>query len=270
MRLGGKVALVTGGGTGIGAAVAARFRAEGAEVIVMGRRAEPLDAVSARTGAVAVTGDAADPMAVRRAVQTAIDRFGGLDVVVPNAGGGGRGDALSSDYDAWQAAIHSNLDSAYVTVRESLPQLLERAGAIVIVSSLAAVAAGPDSVGYTTTKHALTGLTRSLARDFSPRGVRVNAVCPGWVRTDMADGAMRYIAHAHGTDIEGAYAIATTNVPLRRPATPEEVAAICLFLASSESSLITGTIVMADGGAHVVDIPTLALQRPVSPEERSQ
>jgi NAD(P)-dependent dehydrogenase (short-subunit alcohol dehydrogenase family) len=267
--LGGKVALVTGGGTGIGAAVASRFRDEGADVVIMGRRAEPLDEVAGRTGAVAVAGDAADPKAVQRAVRTAVDRFGGLDVVVANAGGGGRGDALSSTYDAWHSALHGNLDTAFVTVRESLPQLLDRAGAVVIVSSLAAVAAGPESVGYTTAKHALTGLTRSLARDFSPRGVRVNAVCPGWVRSDMGDRAMRFVAATHGVDIEGAYTLATRDVPLRRPGTADEVASICLFLATPESSLITGAIVMADGGAHVVDVPTLALQRPVTTEERS-
>ena len=136
---------------------------------------------------------------------------------------------------------------------------MERRGTIVMVSSLAAVAAGPNVAAYVTTKHALTGLTRSLARDYGRRGVRVNAICPGWVRTPMADQAMDYIATMKGIDREAAYRLVTTNVPLGRPGEPHEVAAVCLFLASAEASLVTGALVMADGGAHVVDVPTIAL-----------
>jgi len=260
MRLEGKVALVTGGGTGIGAATAALFRREGAQVIVTGRRPEPLAAVAEETGAVPLAGDAGSADDVAAAVAVARDRFGGLDVVVANAGGSPPAPALETDDAAWAAAIYGNLTTAFVTCREALPALLERQGAIVIVSSLAGHFAGPGVVGYTTAKHGLIGLTRSLARDYGPRGVRVNAVSPAWVRTPMADRAMEAVGSAHGLDQDGAYAFVTSQVPLRRPGTPDEVATICLFLATPDSALLMGAVLLADGGAHIVDLPTLALE----------
>lgn len=265
MRLEGKVALVSGGGTGIGAAVARRFAQEGAKVVVVGRRAAPLEAVAA-DGIAAFVGDAASAEDARGAVAAAVERFGALDIVVPNAGGHGLGSALDTDDEGWEEAVRSNLTTAFVLSREALPSLIERKGAIVIVSSLAGVFAGPAVVGYTATKHALVGLTRSLARDYGPQGVRVNVVCPGWVRTAMADDQMDTLATRDGISRDGAYAMVTSEVPLRRPAEPEEIASICLFLASPESSIMTGAVVMADGGASVVDLPTLAFERPAAGE----
>lgn len=259
MRFSGKSVLVTGGGTGIGAAIAARFRREGADVIVMGRRPEPLDEVAAATGAIACTGDSGSADDCRRALELATERFGGLDVAIPNAGTAIPGPAHALDDAAWFASIHANLTSAFMLCRAALPSLIERRGSIVIVSSLAAVAAGPNLLGYTTTKHGLTGLMRSLARDYGPRGVRVNAVCPGWVRTPMADQAMDMVGAMRGIGREGAYRLLTCNVPIGRPGEPEEVAAICAFLASSDASLVTGAMLMADGGAHIVDVPTIPL-----------
>jgi meso-butanediol dehydrogenase/(S,S)-butanediol dehydrogenase/diacetyl reductase len=260
MRLQGKVALVTGGGTGIGAATASLFRREGAEVIITGRRPEPLAAVAEATGAVALAGDAGDAKHVGAAVALARDRFGGLDVVVANAGGSPPAPALETDDTAWATAIANNLTTAFVTCRESLPALLERQGAIVIVSSLAGHFAGPGVVGYTTAKHGLIGLTRSLARDYGPRGVRVNAVSPAWVRSPMADRAMDAIGAARGLDRDDAYALVTSQVPLRRAGEADEVATICLFLATPDSALLMGAVLLADGGAHIVDLPTLALE----------
>jgi len=259
MRFANKTALITGGGTGIGAAVAARFRAEGGNVIVMGRRLAPLEQVAAATGAVAVTGDAASGADVRRAVALATERFGGLDVLVANAGGHGFGTAAEMDDASWAASTRVNLDTAFVAARESLPALQERKGNIVIVSSLAGLFAAPQVVGYVTMKHALIGLTKSITRDFAPLGVRCNAVCPGWVRTDMADGEMQVLIDQHRLpSVEAAYQLVTRNVPLRRPAEPEEVANVILFLASREAAMVTGAMVPVDGGASVVDLPTIA------------
>jgi len=261
MRLTSKVALVSGGGSGIGAATARRFAAEGASVVLLGRRAEPLERVAADIGGIAIAGDATRTDDVRRAVQAAIDRFGGLDVLVANAGGEGTPEITATDDAAWNASIDSNLTSTFVQAREALPALIERRGSIVVMSSIAGVTAPPDDVGYTTSKHALIGLTRSLARDYGRHGVRVNVICPGWVRTKMVDATMDRLSAQRGISHEEAYALVTADVPLGRPATADEIASICVFLASSDSSIMTGAVVMADGGASVVDVPTLVFDR---------
>lgn len=259
MRLDGKVALVTGAGTGIGAEVARRFVAEGARVVLVGRRWQPLEDVAAELSgrAVAVAADAAEPEGARQAVQEALDRFGGLDVVIANAGGHGGSTVGQTDDGSWAESLKVNLTSCFTTVREALPELARRRGSVVVVSSIAGLAAGPEVCGYVTTKHALIGLTRSLARDYGP-DVRVNALCPGWVRTPMADHQMDVLAERYGGTRDDAYLLATKDTPLRRPAEPAEIAAICLFLAGDESSFMTGSVVVADGGATAVDLPTLA------------
>ncbi|MDQ3859486.1 MAG: SDR family oxidoreductase [Actinomycetota bacterium] len=262
MRLDGKVALVTGGGSGIGAATARRVRDAGARVLVLGRRREPLEAVAAEIGALAVPGDASSPFDVRRAVDTAVERFGGIDVLVANAGGEGGGAAFDVDDASWAAGMQANLTSSFVSVRESLGPLIEARGSVVIVSSVAALAAGPEMAPYVTAKTGLLGLTRALAVDYGSRGVRVNAICPGWVRTPMADREMDDLAARHALDREDAYALATENVPLRRPADPEEVAAVCLFLASEAASYVTGAVIAVDGGLSAVDVGTLPFAGP--------
>jgi meso-butanediol dehydrogenase/(S,S)-butanediol dehydrogenase/diacetyl reductase len=258
MRFANKTALVSGGGTGIGAAVARRIRADGGNVVVMGRRHEPLQQVAAETGAIAFAGDSASGEDVRQAVALATERFGGLDVLIANAGGHGFGSAAEMDDASWAAATRSNLDTAFVSARESLAALQPRKGNIVMVSSLAGLFAGPEVVGYVTMKHAVIGLTRSIARDFGPKGIRCNAVCPGWVRTEMADGEMKIIVERHHlTSLDAAYQLVTRNVPLRRPASPDEVANVICFLASSEAAMMSGAIVPVDGGATAVDLPTI-------------
>jgi meso-butanediol dehydrogenase / (S,S)-butanediol dehydrogenase / diacetyl reductase len=260
VRLEGKVALVTGGGSGIGAAVSRRFAAEGARVVLVGRRREPLERMAAGTGAMAVVGDATRAEHVRTAIRASLERFGGLDVLVANAGGIGTSGALETDDAQWAASIESNVTSSFVLAREGLPALIERRGAIIVMASLAGLFAAPDDVGYVTAKHALIGLTRSLARDYGPNGVRVNAVCPGWTRTEAADEIMDRLGGRRRITRDEAYALATSEVPLRRPAEPEEIAAVCVFLASDEASIVTGAVLPADGGASVVDLPTLAFE----------
>lgn len=255
----GKVVVVTGGGTGIGAAIAARFSAEGAHVVVVGRRLAPLEEVARSTGALPLVADAADGEAARSVVRKTLERFGRLDVLVANAGGHGFASVVDTDDQAWEAALRANLTTAFTMARECLPALIEAKGQIVIISSIAGLFAGPSVAGYTVGKHALIGLTRTLARDYGPQGVRVNAVCPGWVQTPMADQEMdEFAAHAGLPSRAEAYATVTADVPLGRAAQPAEIAALVRFLGSGESSYITGAVLVADGGAHIVDVPTIA------------
>lgn len=254
----GKVALITGGGTGIGAACARRFAQEGARVAVLGRRREPLEAVAAEVGGFTLACDASDTGAVRTAVARVVDECGGLDVVVAAAGATIYGSATDVEDPAWQASLDANLTSAFVVAREALPQLIARRGSMVLISSIAGLNAGLEVCPYVTTKHALIGLGRSLARDYGPRGVRVNVVCPGWVRTPMADEEMRPLMERDGISLDEAYALVTKDVPLGRPATAEEIAAVCRFLVSDEASIITGAVITADGGSAIIDAPTLA------------
>ena len=260
-RFSGRVAFITGGGTGIGAAVAQQFVAEGGKVLLMGRRAEPLQAVAAPLGDAAsvFAGDAAAAADVRAALAQASAVFGGVDVLVANAGGHGLGTLTETDDANWTLATHVNLDTAFVCMREAMPQLLARRGNVVVLSSLAGHFAGPAVAGYVTMKHALIGLTRSVARDYGRLGVRVNAVCPGWVRTPMADEQMQVLVEKFALeDVDAAYAMVTRDVPLARAATAQEVADAVLFLASHQAAMITGTSLMVDGGASAVDLPTLA------------
>lgn len=256
--LGGKVALVTGASAGIGAAVAARLAEDGADVVVTGRDAATLQPVADSCGATAIVCDATRPAEVEAAVAEAIAAHGGLDVIVPNVGAHYGADVLATDDSDWAASLDVNLTSAFLLSRAALPALIERRGSIVIIASLAAHFAGPTLVGYTAAKHALLGLTRSLARDYGPQGVRANAVCPGWTRTPLADGLMDMLAEREGSDRESAYEQVTAHVPLRRPADPEQIAAVCSFLAGEDAAAVTGSFVMADGGASAVDLPTIA------------
>ena len=144
------------------------------------------------------------PETLSRAVEAAVEQYGGLDIVVAAAGGAGTPAAAETDDARWRAAIDSNLTSCFVTCRETLPALLARGGgSIVVVASAAALAAPPSLAGYTAAKTALIGLVRSLAVDYGPQGIRVNAVCPGWVETPMADVEMDKLAAERGVDARG-------------------------------------------------------------------
>jgi meso-butanediol dehydrogenase / (S,S)-butanediol dehydrogenase / diacetyl reductase len=255
MRLQNKVALITGGGSGIGAATARRFAAEGAKVVVTGRRAEPLDAVAAEIGGMAVTGDTGDPAHAEAAVAATVAAFGSIDALVACAGiapGGTVGDMQDEE---WSTTMSTNLSGPMMMSRAVLPVMLSHGGgSIVLVSSTAGLAAAPASAAYDVSKAGLIALARALAVDYGPQGIRANALVPGWVRTPMGDRSMDALGAERGITREQAYDRATKDVPLRRAGTPEEMAACCLFLASDESRYVSGTTLAADGGGLAVEL----------------
>jgi len=263
MRLENKVALITGGGSGIGAAAARLFAREGAKVIVTGRRLEPIEAVAAEVSGVAVAGDTRDPAHVAEAVATAVSMYGGLDVVVASAGLGFEGTVGDMDDEHWQRTFDVNLTGPMMITRAALPAMRSRGGgSVVLVASVNGMAAAPASVAYDASKAGLIALARAIAVDYGPLGIRANAVCPGWVITPMDDESMDELGEAKGVDRQGAYDLATADVPLRRAGTAEEMAHCCLFLASEESSIVTGTALVADGGGLAVELTSRMFSRP--------
>ena len=185
-----RAVLVTGGGSGIGAAVARRLTAAGGQVAICGRRAAALRAVAAETGALDLVCDVGDASAVAHLVESAAGAFGGLDGLVLNAGvmaPGGVADLSPSD---WSAMVTANLTGAFLVARAALPHLLASRGAVVSVASVAALRAAGGMGGYAATKAGLAMLTQSLAVDHAHEGLRANVVCPGWTVTEMADEEM--------------------------------------------------------------------------------
>lgn len=258
-RFNGKAAIITGAGTGIGAAIARRLSDEGANCILTGRRAGPIEKVAADCGGIAVAGDAASADHMSGLVRLAQDRFGGLDVMVCNAGGFGFGTLTDNSDEDWAKAVHANLNTAMVSARAALPALMERKGNVLIMGSIAGLASGPEACGYVTMKHSLIGLNRSIARDYGKHGVRSNLIAPGWVRTEMGDMEMEELMERKGlSSVEEAYGLVTRDVPLGRAADGAEVAAAAAFLCSQEASMITGATLTVDGGSTIVDVPTLA------------
>jgi meso-butanediol dehydrogenase/(S,S)-butanediol dehydrogenase/diacetyl reductase len=255
-------AIVTGGGTGIGAAIARRLSADGYAVTVMGRRAEPLDGVVQQlTEGLAVTGDVGRPEDCKRVVTATVEAFGGVDALVNNAGIGNAATGLEETPEQWDNVLRVNLSGAFYMAQASLPHLLEHRGSIVNISSTSGFLAGPGWTSYCTSKAGLIMLTRCLANDYGPAGVRANCVCPGWVRTPMGDEDMDALGQARGFDREEAYRLLHEDVPARRPADAEEIASVVSFLAGPDASYVNGVTLPADGGASIYDPTSTAFAK---------
>jgi meso-butanediol dehydrogenase/(S,S)-butanediol dehydrogenase/diacetyl reductase len=255
----GKVALVTGGATGIGEAVARRFVALGAQVGIMGRRADVLNRLADEIGAIALPGDVADQAAAQHAVDTLVARCGGLDILVNNAGTAVLGSVEEIDEAQWQAVMDVNVNGPLRMSRAAIPQLRKRGGgAIVNIASVGAIGAAKHLVSYTTTKAAILGLTRSMARDLGVDNIRVNTLCPGWVDTAMTDGPVQLLSHIKGISADEARLMLVQHNPIQRMAQPDEIARCVEFLATDASSFVTGAMLVADGGQTIVDLGSLA------------
>lgn len=251
-------ALITGGGTGIGAAAARRLAASGFSVCVSGRRRAPIEEVAAATGGHAISADVSDPDDASRLVGECLERFGTLDALILSSGAGASGTVGEQSLERWSRVLATNLTGAFLVCREALPHLIEARGAIVTVASLAGIRAGPASAAYASSKAGLIMLTKCIALDYGPFGVRANCVCPGWIETAMADGAMDELAKRTETDRAGAYSAAVSRVPARRAGRVEEAAEAVAWLASPAASYVNGAVLTVDGGAAIVDAGTLA------------
>jgi meso-butanediol dehydrogenase / (S,S)-butanediol dehydrogenase / diacetyl reductase len=251
-------ALITGGGTGIGAAVARRMAADGWGICVAGRRPEPVAKVAAATGGASVAADISEPAGAKRAVQACLERFGRLDALIVSSGTGATGAVGDQTLERWNRVLATNLTGAFLVCHEALEPLCAQRGAIVTVASLAGLRADPESAAYCSSKAGLIMLTQCIALDYGRAGVRANCVCPGWIRTEMADGAMDELAAAHAIDREGAYSLAAAEVPAGRAGRAEEAAEAVVWLASPAASYVNGAVLTVDGGASVVDAGTLA------------
>lgn len=255
--LANKTALITGGGTGIGAAVARHFALAGANVLITGRRLPPLQAVAEAYGCVAFCADSSILEQCRQAVARTVELWGGLDILVSNAGVIYEGSAVEQKLDQWQQTLDVNITGVMNMAREAIPVMV-RGGAIVNISSVAGLASGRDMASYVTSKTAVLGLTRSLALDCGPLRIRVNALCPGWVKTPMSDEEMAALAASKDITVEQAVADSTRYLPLQRMANPNEIATCVEFLASDMASFVTGVTLVADGGGDCVDVGTLS------------
>lgn len=256
--------LVSGAAGGIGSATARRFVSEGARVAITDVDAERLQKLADEIGALALPADGTQRDALHGVVAQAVAAFGGLDSVIATQGASCSGPFSAKGDQAWSRALDINLTGPYLLASEALPHLLERRGSIVLIASTAGLFGGPvGAIGYTAAKTGVVGLMRWLARNLGPRGIRVNAVCPGWVRTALAEDAMTYLAKREGISVEAAYQQSTKHVPLRRVAEPEEIASVCAFLASSDASMVSGHAIVVDGGGSAVDLATIEFDPPI-------
>jgi len=249
-RLENKVAIVTGGGSGIGAATAALFVQEGARVLVVGRNLEKLRGTVQSINHENISYSVADVSKVedtQRYVREAVERYGGLDVLISNAGYEGSAKHITEHtVEDFDLVMNTNVRGVWLSIKYAFPELQRRGGgSIVLTSSLVGVAGMAAHSAYTASKHAVIGLARALAHDGAPFHIRVNAVCPGVIDNDMMASLHSRVAPGAEDQLKGAL---TARVPLKRYGTNEEIARMNLFLASAESSYSTGGVYLADGG----------------------
>lgn len=249
--LAGRVALVTGGGTGIGAAIARAFAHAGARVVVAGRDAAKLEPVAAATGGVAMVADVRDESSVSKLFD-GIDRTcGGLDILVNNAGVAGPvANAADLDMAAWDDCLAINVRGTILCIKFAVPRMKARGGgAIVNMSSLMGLKGTPMRSAYTASKYAVLGITDAVSQEVGVHNIRVNALCPGAVNGELMQRVIAARVAAEGRSPEEIIrANYTDKASLRRWVEPEEVAAAALFLASPASAAITGERLRVDAG----------------------
>lgn len=241
--LAGRRALITGGGTGVGADLARGFAAAGAEVVVAGRRRDPLDQVAAETGALALTCDVTDEASVAALFEAA----GPCDIVIANAGAADSAPFARLSRDQFDAVLAVNLTGTFLTLREGLRRM-EGWGRLIAVASTAGLKGYPYVAHYTAAKHGVVGLVRALAQELGPRGITANALCPGFLDTEMTERTLDTITRTTGRDREAAQTALVRANPQRRLVTPSEVTAAALWLCSEGARGVSGQAIAIDGG----------------------
>lgn len=242
MRLSGKVAIITGGGSGIGQGIAQAFAREGAKVVIAGRDPKKLDAAAHQLGkaCLAQRANVSDGNDIQKLVQATLDHFGGLHVLVNNAGVLLPGTAESHTVDEWDQVFNVNVRGLWLLSRAALPHIRAAGGgSIVNVASVLSLVAARNRLAYSASKGAVLAMTRAMALDHAPEKIRVNCICPGIVDTEMV---ARF-----GLD-ENARRQRIALHPLGRFGQPEDIAGAAVFLASDESSWVTGAAFPVDGG----------------------
>jgi 3-oxoacyl-[acyl-carrier protein] reductase len=245
-RLDGRIALVTGGSRGIGRGIALELAREGADVAVNYRRDEEAARATVadieRLGrrAVALQADVAEWPAVEAMVARALEAFGRLDVVVANSGVASRTQSVwDMDVDHWHKVIGVDLHGAFYTCKATAKHLVDqRSGTIILVSSIGADMCAPFGAPYYVAKAGVNALTKSLAKECAPAGVRVNCIAPGLIETDMGTRMLKHYGEA-----------LVSSIPLGRPGQPEDIGRAAAYLASDDAGFITGKILRVDGGA---------------------
>ena len=249
-RVSGKVAIITGGGTGIGRACALLFASEGAKVAVAARRRDKLDIVAqeiAAAGGEALTleCDVTNRGSVEHAVRAVEERFGKLSVVVNNAGAVHTGTVEETSDDDWERIISVNLTGTFLLSRAAMPTLRRMGGGSIInIGSYLGIVAIKQRAAYCAAKGGVTLLTKAMALDHAHEGIRVNCICPAIVETEMALGTI-----ARAPDPAAYRRLRESQIPIGRLGRPEDIAQLALYLASDESTWMTGTALSLDGGA---------------------
>lgn len=249
-RFSEQVALVTGAATGIGAAIARRFRAECAQVVAAGLQRAELEAHAAQIGALAIECDVTDDKAVHALIERTLQQYGRLDTVV-NVAGVAIGDyAADIDDCAWTRMLQINLEGTMRVCRAAIPALKRSGGgSIVNVASVAAFNSTPGWASYSVSKAGVVSLTRSIANAYGQDGIRANCLCPGLTRTQLTEKEAQASAAARGISSEKVWEELAAQTALKRIALPEDVAGCALFLASADAAFVTGACLIADGGA---------------------
>jgi 3-hydroxybutyrate dehydrogenase len=250
--LNGKTALITGGGRGIGRAIALSFARAGARVAVAARTAEQVKQVANEIGrdAIALVCDVSDPESVTRMFTEMREQFGHADILVNNAGIAESATLVNTTDELWHRLLSVNLSGTFYCTRAALPAMLKNGwGRVINVASIAGKTGAPYIAAYSASKHGVMGLTRSIALEVGTTGITVNAICPGYVDTEMVSRGVEQITTKTGRTAEEALDSLRKMSPQNRLVTPEEVAAVALLLASDEGRGINGQGINVDGGS---------------------